>query len=317
MTINVPAPPTLRHDQLYEFKRNSHSSNVLLSSYDVIITVGAGRIRIGRFSTAALGRLSVIAEANSLSGDILTIGSMCDFAKTAIISIGGDHHPNIFNVTLNSSPIIKMAMDAENSDLASATSPRPIVIEDNVVISQGAVILGGAHIGARSVIGAGAVVAGTCDAYWSHGGVPAKPLRELLSKEHQSLFRSADMANVAAHQLHKLPVLAKRLMDGKIEIDDFRRSLTYLPARGEVHLAASISPSTSSIVIERISGFSISGVMITDVEKLSVLNGYFGQIPSTSETLKWSPDIFFAQGLLCEPTATPRVRRNRMQDCSS
>lgn len=53
----------------------------------------------------------------------------------------------------------------------------PVVIEDEVWIGEGAVILKGVTIGKRAVIGANAVVTKNVPAYAIVGGVPAKIIR--------------------------------------------------------------------------------------------------------------------------------------------
>jgi maltose O-acetyltransferase len=56
-----------------------------------------------------------------------------------------------------------------------------IIIEDNVWIGGGAIVLAGARIGANSVIAAGAVVTSDVPANCLYGGVPARLIRRLES----------------------------------------------------------------------------------------------------------------------------------------
>jgi acetyltransferase-like isoleucine patch superfamily enzyme len=55
---------------------------------------------------------------------------------------------------------------------------RGIVVEDDVWIGAGAVLLDGATVGRGSVIGAGAVVAGDIPAYSVAVGAPARPVKD-------------------------------------------------------------------------------------------------------------------------------------------
>jgi lipopolysaccharide O-acetyltransferase len=51
------------------------------------------------------------------------------------------------------------------------------VVEDNVWIGDGVVILPGSHIGEGSIIGANSVVNGVIPKYCSAAGIPARPIR--------------------------------------------------------------------------------------------------------------------------------------------
>lgn len=56
---------------------------------------------------------------------------------------------------------------------------RPVVIEDNVFIGTGSMILKGSHIGRDSVVGAGSVVTGTFPQRVIIAGNPAKVIRKI------------------------------------------------------------------------------------------------------------------------------------------
>jgi acetyltransferase-like isoleucine patch superfamily enzyme len=58
----------------------------------------------------------------------------------------------------------------------------PVVIEDDVWVGTGAIILKGVTIGTGSVVAAGAVVAKSVPPYTIVGGVPAKPIKSRFSE---------------------------------------------------------------------------------------------------------------------------------------
>ena len=62
-------------------------------------------------------------------------------------------------------------------DQGAGVFSSPVVIEENVWIAHGAIILPGTRIGAHSVVGAGAVVGGEFPTRSLIGGVPARRLR--------------------------------------------------------------------------------------------------------------------------------------------
>jgi acetyltransferase-like isoleucine patch superfamily enzyme len=68
----------------------------------------------------------------------------------------------------------------------SVTKDAPIVIDDDVWIGAGAIVLPGVTIGRGSVVAAGAVVAEDVPPYTVVGGVPAKAIKQVPHSELQS-----------------------------------------------------------------------------------------------------------------------------------
>ena len=60
----------------------------------------------------------------------------------------------------------------------------PVFIDDNVWIGHRAVVLPGAKVGRGAVIAAGSVVTADVKSNWLVGGVPARPIRELVAGDH-------------------------------------------------------------------------------------------------------------------------------------
>ena len=61
-------------------------------------------------------------------------------------------------------------------------SAGPVVIEDNVWIGEGAMIMPNVHIGKGAIIAANSVVTHDVQAYTIVGGVPAKVIKTLNSQ---------------------------------------------------------------------------------------------------------------------------------------
>jgi acetyltransferase-like isoleucine patch superfamily enzyme len=72
--------------------------------------------------------------------------------------------------------------DPETPPRHAAWEVKPVIIEDEVWIGEGAVILKGVQIGKRAVIGANAVVTKDVPAYTVVGGVPAKIIKKIKLK---------------------------------------------------------------------------------------------------------------------------------------
>jgi acetyltransferase-like isoleucine patch superfamily enzyme len=62
------------------------------------------------------------------------------------------------------------------------TKDAPIVIEDDVWIGAGAIVLPGVTIGKGSVVAAGAVVTASVDPFTVVAGVPARPIKSIPSQ---------------------------------------------------------------------------------------------------------------------------------------
>lgn len=127
-------------------------------------------------------------------GDNVFIGPGASFIATrSYISIG---NKVMFgpNVTIrggnHSTHIIGKAMfDYKNSDKLP-DDDQPVVIDDDVWVGTGAIILKGVKIGTGSIIAAGAVVNKDVPKYAIVGGVPAKILRYRWSEEQISEHES-------------------------------------------------------------------------------------------------------------------------------
>lgn len=118
----------------------------------------------------------VIGNNSGLSGTLV-------FAAQSIIignnvKIGGGSR--IFDTDCH--PIDYMARRHTND----GTKTKPIVIEDDVFIGAGCIVMKGVQIGKRSIIAAGSVVTGTIPSDELWGGCPAKFIRKLNHEESHS-----------------------------------------------------------------------------------------------------------------------------------
>lgn len=99
---------------------------------------------------------------------VLYIGNYCSIADNVVFLLNVDH--NYHN--LSSFPF-----KAKYLGISEAGSRGDIVIEDDVWIGHGAIILSGVHIRQGAVIAAGAVVTKDVPPYAIVGGVPASVLK--------------------------------------------------------------------------------------------------------------------------------------------
>lgn len=110
----------------------------------------------------------------------ITLGNKIMFGPNVTI-MGGDHNTSVIGAYMYD---IKDKLP-END--------QPVVIEDDVWVGAGAIILKGVTIGTGSIVGAGSLVTRTVPAYSVVGGVPAKVISTRFSDEelvkHKEMIR--------------------------------------------------------------------------------------------------------------------------------
>ena len=106
----------------------------------------------------------------------LKIGNNCGFSGTRIWAAKSVEIGN--NVRCGANTFITDS-DAHTDD-SRAGKDAPVVIEDNVWLGAGVMVLKGVHIGRNSVIGAGSVVTHDIPANVVAAGNPCKVIKELM-----------------------------------------------------------------------------------------------------------------------------------------
>lgn len=141
------------------------------------------------FSTIEVGDDVYIGPSPILnaSESVIIIGNKVMFGPNVTI-MGGDH--NIYCV---GKYMFDVKKKLPQNDL-------PVIIEDEVWVGTGAIILKGVTIGRGSVIAAGALVIKDVPAYSIVGGVPAKVIKmrftEEERREHERILGISDKQNV-------------------------------------------------------------------------------------------------------------------------
>ena len=118
------------------------------------------KIHIGKYTYGA-----VYASSPNTNYE-LYIGNYCSIGNEVRFLFGVDHPTNQISTYPFKDMILNSGIDA--------ISKGNIVVDDDVWICQGAIILSGVHIGQGAIIAAGAVVTKDVPPYAIVGGVPAK-----------------------------------------------------------------------------------------------------------------------------------------------
>lgn len=127
-------------------KKNRHNSTFPINIFNVkSINVGKG----------TYGKIKVIDYANN--GSLLKIGNYCSIADNVSFILNGEHNYKLFSTF----PFRSVYC----SDFSETGSKGNIVIEDDVWIGYGSIILSGVVIGKGSVIAAGSIVSKSVPPY--------------------------------------------------------------------------------------------------------------------------------------------------------
>lgn len=111
---------------------------------------------------------------NTHMGDHVFVNSLCTFLDNNEVRVG-DH--------VMIGPVVQIYTAAHPLQAAARNEgwevAKPIVIEDNVWLGGGAILLPGVTIGRNAVVGAGAVVSHSVPANTAVAGNPARVIREI------------------------------------------------------------------------------------------------------------------------------------------
>jgi acetyltransferase-like isoleucine patch superfamily enzyme len=140
--------------------------------------LGQGTVRLGRICLR--GSIAPV-ELGATRGGELTIGDGsylnqgCSIVSTLRIDIGEGVRIADFVAIYDT--------DYHPVDQASEIRQAPVVIEDNVWIGRGAIVLPGVRIGTHSVVAAGAVVTTDVPERTLVAGSPARAVRALAAED--------------------------------------------------------------------------------------------------------------------------------------
>jgi virginiamycin A acetyltransferase len=150
------------------------------------------------------GAHSYIGTAGYVRGDTF-VGRYCSIGRS--VSIGATHHP--FS-GLSTSPRIKGTKSRryteEQQRLVRPTAPRKnCLIESDVWIGDGAVVLAGTRLATGCIVGANAVVARDVAPYEIVGGVPARHIGYRFDPSVVARLLASGWWELAREQINAFP----------------------------------------------------------------------------------------------------------------
>lgn len=146
---------------IYKSKFQRYGQNFVFDPFDQF---SYETISVGNDVFIGSGANFAASETN------ISIGSKVMFGPRVTI-MGGDH---------NTSVIGKYMYDVKDK---LPENDLPVIIEDDVWVGTGVIILKGVTIGRGSIVAAGSVVVKSCEPYSIIGGVPAKLLKFRMTQE--------------------------------------------------------------------------------------------------------------------------------------
>lgn len=148
-------------------RRNKHNNTVPKCKFYL------DDVSVGKFTYGELDIKTFCPEAD----EKLIIGNYVSIASEVKFILGGNHQINTFSTF----PL--KASFTNNDFLIDASSKGPIIVEDEVWIGFGAIILSGVKIGRGAIIAAGAVVTKDVPAFSVVGGNPARIIKFRFNEE--------------------------------------------------------------------------------------------------------------------------------------
>ncbi|MBQ7863270.1 MAG: CatB-related O-acetyltransferase [Lachnospiraceae bacterium] len=159
-------------------KKNKHNGTYINTHCEL------SKIKVAK---GTYGHLNIYNDSNPNCG--LEIGNYCSIAHGVAFVLSGGHN----YLTVSTYPFSsKLGLSATEE-----LSKGKIIIEDDVWIGHGAVILSGVKIGRGGVVASGAVVSNDVPPYAIVGGVPAKIIKYRFSDEIINKLLKIDYSNLS------------------------------------------------------------------------------------------------------------------------
>lgn len=164
------------------------------------------KVEIGK---ATYGGIKVINYSDT--DNKLKIGSYCSIGGDVTFLLGAEHRLETFS----SYPFRARLIEKR---CLEAGSKGNIVLEDDVWVGHGAIIMSGITIGRGAVVAAGAVVTKNIPPYAIVGGVPAKVLRYRFSGNIINILKDIDFEKISMQTLeNNLEFVYTKITDDNID----------------------------------------------------------------------------------------------------
>ena len=169
-------------------KRNSHNSVSL--DLDSFYKFDLNKIIVGNNSYGAIN-----VRMYGGSYEKLILGNFCSIAPKTLFVLGGNHSTRC----ISTFPFKEKILFSKGNP----ASKGPIVVDDDVWIGIGSIVMSGVHIGQGAVVAAGAVVTKDVLPYAIVGGVPAKVIKYRYEPEMIEELLKIDYSKLTKEDIKK------------------------------------------------------------------------------------------------------------------
>ncbi len=161
-------------------------------------------VEVGDYS---YGGIKVISFSNDYK---LRIGKFCSIAEDVVFLLNGEHYTN----HLLTYPFKVRMLGSDSESFGKGD----IIVEDDVWIGYGSIILSGVKIGKGSIIAAGSIVTKDVMPYSIVGGNPAKLIKKRFSDNVINKLIDFDFSKLTMEYVRKnIDVLYQEIIDDNID----------------------------------------------------------------------------------------------------
>lgn len=186
-------------------KRNRHNYTEMANDFPLSM------VKVGKNSYGSLNVLSFVRRS------YLIIGNFVSIAPNVWFLLDVEHYTHY----ISTYPFKSRMLEIEKTETFSQGN---IVIDDDVRICFGAVVMSGVHIGQGAIVTVGAVVTEDVPPYAIVGGVPAKVLRYRFKEDIIEKMVDIDYSQLSKN------MVKSHLENLYVELTDFKQ-LDWMPKR--------------------------------------------------------------------------------------
>ena len=204
-------------NKLKQLKRKKEWRNKNTNNYTTLLfPTDFEKVSIGN---ATYGELAIY---NNNTNSSVSVGHYCSIAPNVSFLVGSDHRTDCISTYPFRANILQNGWEA--------LSKGDIIVDDDVWIGYGAIILSGVHIGQGAVVAAGAVVNHDVPPYAIEGGVPARLIKYRFTPSVMDYLLTFDYSKLDEQLIRDHVDELYRRIDN-LELDEVKKVFSWFPKK--------------------------------------------------------------------------------------